>query len=202
MSADVLSALKRGEAVLVATDTVYGLGALPGTRGYESIFQLKDRPRQQALPWLVASEAALERYGIDVPDHARRLAAMFWPGALTLVVRASEEALALGGATADSTIALRCPDDAELLALLEALDGPLACTSVNVHGEPSAQRRDDVPQSMRVLAGFDDLEDLSGPQLASTIVDCTGPYPKILRDGPIPEQVVLDVAAFGAILTD
>lgn len=199
---DLLRALQAGEAVIVATDTVYGVAALPGSAGVERIFELKRRPAGQALPWLVSGPASLERYGESVLDYALRLADMFWPGALTLVVRASSEAERLGELAADGTVALRCPDNAALLDMLEALDGPIACTSANLHGHPAATTRAGIPQPMRALPGFEALDDLSGSQAASTIVDCTGAYPIILREGPIPEQVVLDVAVFGAKLTD
>lgn len=201
MSDSLTQSIQAGDVAIVATDTVYGLVALPGSKGYEDIFALKGRPVQQALPWLVDSSVSLERYGSDVPEYAKKLTDMFWPGALTLVVRASDEAVAFGGVAADGTVALRCPDDERLRALLEELACPLACTSANVHGSAPATKRSEVPQSMSELPGFDELEDLSQELLASTIVDCTGAYPKILRDGPIPEQVVLDVAVFGATLT-
>lgn len=202
MTASTLSqALRDGQAVIVATDTVYGLAALPGSMGYASIFELKERPADQVLPWLVHDADVLDALADDAPVYARRLAQMFWPGALTLVLRASRLACELGGVAADGTIALRCPDDAGLLALLAELDAPLACTSANVHGEPAPSRLADVPASMRELPGGDSLLEVCCVGRASTIVDCTGPYPKMLREGPIPEQVILDVAIFGATLT-
>lgn len=196
-----LEALRDGQAVIVATDTVYGLAALPGSAGYASIFELKERPADQVLPWLVHDADALDALADSTPAYARRLAQMFWPGALTLVLPASKAACELGDVAADGTIALRCPDDADLLGLLDELDGPLACTSANVHGEPAPASLADVPASMRGLPGGDSLPEACHDGRASTIVDCTGPYPKILREGPIPEQVLLDVAAFGATLT-
>lgn len=201
MTASLARALRDGQAVIVATDTVYGLAARPGTMGYARIFELKDRPLSQALPWLVKDADALDVFAIDVPDYARRLAHMFWPGALTLVLRASDAACELDGIAADRTLALRCPDDAALLALLGALESPLACTSANVHGAATPFRADDLPVDMLGLPGAEQLRETCPGGRASTIVDCTGAYPKILREGPIPEQVILDVAMFGATLT-
>ena len=195
------NALCDGQVVIVATDTVYGLAALPGSTGYTSIFELKERSADQVLPWLVHDVAALDVLVDGAPAYARRLAQMFWPGALTLVLHASKAACELGDVAADGTIALRCPDDADLLALLDELDGPLACTSANAHGEPAPTCLKDVPISMRALPGGELLPEACRDGRASTIVDCTGPYPKILREGPIPEQVLLDVAVFGATLT-
>lgn len=199
---DLLRALRAGEPVVVATDTVYGIAALPGGAGVERIFELKRRPASHALPWLVSGVSALDRYGVEVPDYAHRLAGMFWPGALTLVVRASDDAARLGAIAADGTVALRCPDAPALLELLEELDAPLACTSANLHGEPAATTRAQLPEPMRRIAGFDALADLPFAQPASTILDCTGAYSRILREGAIPAQVALDVAVFGATLTD
>ena len=149
------NALCDGQVVIVATDTVYGLAALPGSTGYASIFELKERSADQVLPWLVHDVAALDVLVDGAPAYARRLAQMFWPGALTLVLHASKAACELG----------------------------------------------DVPISMRALPGSELLPEACRDGRASTIVDCTGPYPKILREGPIPEQVLLDVAVFGATLT-
>lgn len=203
MTAFTLSqTLRDGQAVIVATDTVYGLAALPGSMGYASIFELKERPADQVLPWLVHDVDALDALADDAPVYARRLAQMFWPGALTLVVRASSTARELGDVADDGTIALRSPDAPELLALLAELGAPLACTSANVHGESAPSRLADVPASMHALPGGDCLPGACHDGRASTIVDCTGPYPKILREGPIPEQVILDVAIFGATLNN
>lgn len=197
----LLQALRDGQAVIVATDTVYGLAARPGSQGHAEIFELKGRPASQALPWLVGSADALDTLASDVPAYAYRLAEMFWPGALTLVVRASSAARELGGVADDGTIALRSPDAPELLALLAELEAPLACTSANAHGEPAPASLVDVPASMRALPGGDSLPEACRDGRASTIVDCTGAYPEILREGPIPEQVILDVAIFGATLS-
>ena len=193
-------ALERGQVAVFATDTVYGLAALPASAGYERIFDLKGRPRGQALPWIVADTSALDTFGRDVPDYAYKLASMFWPGALTLVIQACDEARQWGQPAADGTLALRCPDSDDLRAILRELGGPLACTSANAHGEPAACQVEEIPEEMRALPGGSALPEACAGGLASTIGDCTGRFPKILREGPIPAQVVLDVAVYGATL--
>lgn len=200
MMQETLRALAAGDVAIVATDTVYGLAARPGTLGYERIFALKQRPSQQVLPWLVKGESALDKLAADVPDYAHRLAAMFWPGALTLVLRASDEARELGGVAEDGTIAFRCPDDAGLLAVLDELDEPLACTSANIHGQDAPARLEDICKSMLDLPGAASLPAACPGACPSVIVDCTGAYPKMLRGGSIPEQVLFDVAAYGVTL--
>ena len=109
MSAAAYRALAAGEVAIVPTDTVYGLAALPGSGGYEKIFELKQRPAGQVLPWLVPGADALDTYAAEASPAARRLARRFWPGALTIVVRASKRAQELGSVAPDGTVALRCP---------------------------------------------------------------------------------------------
>ena len=192
-----LEALRRGRCLLMATDTVYGLAALPGSPGYEQIFALKRRPATQVLPWLVSGPAALDELACEVPAYARRLAGMLWPGGLTLVLRASDAARELGGIAADDSVALRMPDDARCLQLLRALASPLACTSANLHGSPAPVQASQIDPS---LAPY--LDQLAAPAcpggLSSTIVDCTGPLPRVLREGCVAAQVVLAVALLDA----
>ena len=197
---ETFDALARGEVALVMTDTVYGLAALPGSKGYDEIFALKKRPRAQKLPWLVGGMQALETYASEVSEYAFRLARTFWPGALTLVVRASQVAERMGGVADDGTLALRSPDASELLELMDRLGSPLACTSANEHGMPDALSPCQLPAHLQKLPGAQALEPLGDASLASSIVDCTGAYPRILREGAIPSQVILDVAIYGATL--
>ncbi|MGN0059730.1 MAG: L-threonylcarbamoyladenylate synthase [Coriobacteriales bacterium] len=200
MSATAYSALAAGDVAIVPTDTVYGLAALPGSDGYEKIFALKKRPAAQVLPWLVSGADSLDTYAADVNPAARRLAGRFWPGALTIVVRASERARELGPVASDGTVALRCPDEPTCLNLLEQLGMPLCCTSANLHGAPAVSRRVELDPSFAGVAGFDELPDCCRGGKASTIVDCTGETPQILREGPIPEQLVREAAGFDATL--
>ena len=189
---DTLAELQDGRPVVLATDTVFGIAALAGSPGCQKIYELKQRPLGQPLPWLIADASWLQRYGADIPSYAIALAKMFWPGALTLVVRASDEARAIGGVAQDGTVALRVPDSSVCLGLLQELDKPLACTSANIHGEPACTHVQDLPSSMRPLAT---LGDACSGGLASTIVDCTGDFAVIIREGAIPAHVVLQVAA-------
>lgn len=188
---EVLESLKAGECVLLATDTVYGLAAMPSTLGYKRIFELKHRDAQQVLPWLVGSVDDLERYGEEVPAYARKLAQAFWPGGLTLVVRASNEARALGSVADDGTVALRMPDEPFALKLLEELGAPVACTSANLHGLPAPQRLGDVDASMRALTHDPAIPASCKGGTASTIVDCTQLATlRIIRHGAISDEAI------------
>ena len=187
----VLEVLAAGQVAIIATDTVYGLAALPASSGYERIFQLKQRPAGQVLPWLVSGSQALDEYARDLPPYVSALAAAFWPGALTLVVPASQAACALGGVAEDGTIALRCPASGGCRSLVDALGLPLACTSANVHGQPAASNLEALDPSFACLPGYAELPASCPGGLASTIVDCRARAPRLLREGPITFADVL-----------
>lgn len=185
---DVLDSVRAGECVLLATDTVYGLAALPSTPGYRRIFELKRRDAEQVLPWLVGSVADLDYYGEDVPAYATRLARAFWPGGLTLVVRASKAARELGSVAEDGTVALRMPDEPFVLCLLGELGAPVACTSANLHGLPAPRRFADIDASMQGLSHDVAIPLSCKGGTASTIVDCTEPGgPRIIRHGAVSD---------------
>ena len=184
----VIEALKAGQPVLLATDTVYGVAAIAGSKGCEEIYRLKQRPAGQALPWLVLGADCLGVWANNVPDYARELARAFWPGAMTLIVNASPAALDRG-VHKNGTVALRVPDDETCLRLLNALDAPLCCTSANVHGKPAPTRLEDVDKRFLSLAHSANLARRCPGRQASTIVDCTGSRLQIVRDGALTEQI-------------
>ncbi|MGI8686726.1 MAG: L-threonylcarbamoyladenylate synthase [Acidimicrobiales bacterium] len=174
-------ALASARVIGLPTDTVYGLAVDPFSIGAaDRLFLLKRRPREVDLPVLVADEGQALDLATAVPRAARRLMASFWPGALTLVLpRRSDLQADLG--TDEATIGVRCPSHPVPLALCRA-HGPIATTSANLHGEPT----------VTTAAGVDDVFGdalavvLDGGTCAgapSTVVDCTGEEPKLLREG-------------------
>ena len=177
--------LNRGCVLILPTDSVYGIGcaAKAGNPALEEVFEIKRRPLDMKLPWLVADADDLSRYGANVPDWAVELAKKHWPGALTLVVAASDE-VGEEYCADDGTIALRCPDSNLVRELARAV-GPLAVTSANTHGEEAATSGAAVEEALVEAA---DLTLDAGPApvgVPSTIVDCTGAEPRILRQGAI-----------------
>lgn len=194
----VASVLASGGVVVLPTDSVYGIAcaALPGNPGHARIFDVKRRERSQTLPWFVADEGDLDRYGREVPAWAHRLARRLWPGALTIVVRASDAVppeYAQDG-EGGATIALRVPDSELCRRVARSLGVPLAQTSANTHGAPSAT------SGAAVEEGIVDAVDLvldAGPApvgVASTIVDATGPAPRVLREGAVSAADVARLA--------
>ena len=169
--------LRDGELVAFPTDTVYGIGCRTGDdAALARIYAAKRRDPEKAVPWLVGSMAAVGP-GFLVDDRAARLAERFWPGAVTLVLPASDGL---------ATQAFRVPAHDVALALLAAA-GPLAVTSANRSGEPETLDADDVS------IAFADSEEpsaiLDGGRVtggvASSVVDLSGPVARLLREGAV-----------------
>ena len=188
-----VKALAAGQVVALPTDTVYGLAADPFTTGgADRLFLVKRRPREMELPVLVADEEQALSLATAVPPSARRLMERFWPGALTVVLPRSPELVADLGAD-DATVGLRCPAHPVPLALCRT-HGPIATTSANHHGEPTATTAAEVVEVFgEAVAVVLDGGTCTGA--ASTVVDCTGVEPKLLREGRIPWDEVRAAAA-------
>src|SRR5512138_2339689 len=132
---EALEILNSGGLVAFPTDTVYGVGALAfDGKAVEAIYAAKDRPIEKAIPVLIAEAEDVENVGRDFPEPARRLAARFWPGPLTILV---PKRLDLPEAvSATTTVGVRVPDHAVARLLLRAA-GPMAVTSANISGAQS-----------------------------------------------------------------
>jgi L-threonylcarbamoyladenylate synthase len=188
-----IAILRGGGVVAFPTDTVYGLGACADNEtAVARIFQLKQRPRNIALPLLLADKAQISQVALAIPPIARLLIDKFLPGALTLVLpRASAvlDIVTAGG----STVAIRIPDHPVPVALAQEL-GPIAATSANLSSQPSALT------AAEVYNQFGDKIDLviDGGRCPrgeeSTIVDVTGPIPILLREGAIPRPELEEVS--------
>ncbi|MBP5856448.1 threonylcarbamoyl-AMP synthase [Marivibrio halodurans] len=183
--------LRGGGLVAFPTETVYGLGALAESEGpVARIFEAKGRPRFNPLIVHLPDRAALDRY-VVVPQEAERLAAAFWPGALTLVLpRKAGAPLSLLASAGLPTVAVRIPGHARSRALLRAVDGPVAAPSANRSGRLSPVEAAHVEAS---LGGAVDLI-LDGGRcdigLESTIVDMSGPRPTLLRPGGVAAEEI------------
>ena len=178
-----LEILQNGGIVAFPTDTVYGLGALAfDNDAINSIYIAKDRPIEKAIPILIGDLSDLDQVASDIPNMALRFAARFWPGPLTCIV---PKKLTLPLAvSATSTIAVRIPDHKDARALLR-LAGPMAVTSANISGGTNPTSAQEVYQQLngRIPLILDGGSTKGG--VPSTLVDCTGEMPVILREGPI-----------------
>jgi L-threonylcarbamoyladenylate synthase len=179
--------------VAFPTDTVYGVGALiDRPAAIEKLYLVKERPRERAIPVLLGSPDQLDQVGPDPGPVARKLAVLFWPGPLTLVVPRHPwlpDILAPG-----DTVGVRMPEHATALALLNAA-GPLAVTSANLSGAANTRTAQEVLEHLggRIPLVVDGGRTPGGRP--STVVDCTRPELPILREGPIPHQDLLRAIA-------
>lgn len=192
---ETVEALRHGRVVAVPTDTVYGVAAgVWSLLGVAALFALKRRPRDVALPVLVAGIDELSDLDVVLDERAQRLAGAFWPGALTLVVTAPPALAAAIGAS-DQSVGLRVPKDEALLALLRDV-GPMVVTSANDHGEPPCTSADEV---LEVFAGRDGwagvLDDGPRDGEVSTVLDARGETWQVLRHGAISESAIAEELA-------
>lgn len=186
--------LKDGGIIVFPTETVYGIGAsATSCIGSQEIIDIKMRPKNKPLPWLVEDEDALDKYGIDVPEYAYRLARAFWPGALTIVVKAAD-IVAKEFRDDRDTVALRSPDHPLVQELIRSNGAAVVTTSANTSGEPPATAFEELEE--RIIAAADIVLDggATPHRLASTVIDCTGLEPVVTRVGPISEAEIMAAA--------
>jgi tRNA threonylcarbamoyl adenosine modification protein (Sua5/YciO/YrdC/YwlC family) len=184
-----MKVLAEGLPVALATDTVYGLAVDPFRAGAtDRLFEVKRRPRDVSLPLLVSSVDQALSVATAVPEVARRLMDRFWPGPLTIVVPTRPD-LGAGLGEDELTVGLRCPAHPVPLALSAAV-GPLATTSANLHGQPTLTTAAAVGETFgdAVPVVLDAGTCTGSP---STVVDCTGHRPKLLRQGRLPWEEVM-----------
>jgi L-threonylcarbamoyladenylate synthase len=186
--AEAVANLRAGGLVAMPTDTVYGVGvALDAEDGLLRLFAAKDRPFDKAIVLLCADLEQAASVGVLSPA-ARVLAERFWPGGLTLVVAQRPAAALPAVLTAGAaTIGVRVPDHDCPRALAREL-GPLPVTSANLSGQPDAR------DAAAVIAQLGERTDLildggaTRGGTPSTVVDCSGEVPRILREGAVDRE--------------
>ncbi len=182
---EAASVLQDGGVIAVPTDTLYGVAAsIENDPAVRRVFEAKGRTSSSPLPIFVREPDDIFRYGRCVPELAIRLAAEFWPGKLTIVVKRSSEVSDIVSGGLD-TVGLRVPDHPVPREIVSALAIPMTATSANVSGQSPFTSAADV------LLHLGDSLDLVfdggrlDPSEASTVVDVSG-GPRILRGGAIP----------------
>ena len=210
---EAVRALAAGDAVVFPTDTVFGLGiSVSAAAGPQLLYDLKRRDAGKPVAWLVEGPEALDVYGEDVPAYARRLAEAFWPGGLTLVVRASDAVPPAFQSPAGTIM----PASEVALGLIRAAGCPLAVTSANLSGASDTARVEDLdralvartaglyllgdavaaasiapdlaeaaPSASACYATSDQPVPSPASGTASTVLDCTGEAPRVLRAGTL-----------------
>ena len=187
-------ALRAGEVAVIPTDTVYGIAADAfDAAAVRRLLAAKGRGREMPPPVLVSTSSTVDALAIDVPEWARALFEHFWPGALTVVLR-QQSSLQWDLGETRGTVAVRVPDHAVTREILERT-GPLAVSSANKTGQPAALDADAAEEMLggNVAVIVDDGAAPGGE--ASTILDATGPEPRLLRLGAVALQRIDAVLA-------
>ena len=182
--------LRSGRLVAYPTETFYGLAADPRSpEAVEAIFGAKGRPERMALPLIAADRAAVLVCVREFPGAAERLAAAFWPGALTLVLAASPcvPPRLLGGG---QTVGIRISPHPVAGALARAFGGPIVATSANRSGQPAPMTALEVREALgREVTLILDGGPTRGGQ-ASTVLDLTTEPPREVRSGAVPLSAI------------
>lgn len=172
------------------TETVYGLGSAPTERALDRLAALKGRAPRKPFLLLVAGLSTLEEYGFVLNSSATALAKEFWPGPLTLVLRGAEGRLPDRLRGSGGGIAVRWTSHAGIAALVAAAGHPLTSTSANLPGGATAPGAAAIRALFPQAIGSSALMVLDGGVLGnvppSTLVDCTGQIPSLVREGAIP----------------
>ena len=191
-------ALGRGELVVLPTDTVYGIAADAFTpAAVTRLLDAKGRGRQSPPPVLIPDVATLDALAAEVTEPVRALAEAFWPGALTIVLRANPS-LSWDLGDTGGTVALRIPDQSLTIELLRET-GPLAVSSANKPGEPAAKRIAEAQEMLGdSVAVYLDAGEADGDGTASTIVDASaltneGGTLRVLRDGGVSREAIAEL---------
>ena len=189
---ELVGIMRVGGLVAVPTETVYGLaGNGLDEKAVAEIYEIKGRPEVKPLSLMVHDAASMERYCENVPPQAYTLAKEFWPGPLTIVMKAKPcvpEIVRAGG----ETVGLRCPDHPLTLELLEKSGVPFAAPSANPSGEPSPKNADSVLKYFdgKIDAVLDGGE--CGIGCESTLIDLSRTPYRILRQGALPADEIAD----------
>lgn len=183
----VVAHLAERRVLAYPTETVYGFGTAVDHESVEALVRMKRRPPHKPFLLLINGSAMLERLGLVLTPSASRLAARFWPGPLTLVLPGGDHRVPARLRGPEGGVAVRWTPHPGLQAILTAYGEPITSTSANRPGVPPAVAAGEIAEQWReeILRGL--LLVLDGgrlpPSPPSTVVDCTGRRPRVIRPG-------------------
>ena len=188
----VQAQLEAARLIGYPTETVYGLGSYADAAALDRLARLKGRPSGKPFLLLIDGLEMLEATGLVLNAPARVLAGAFWPGPLTLVLRGGEGRLPDGLRGPEGGIAVRWTSHPGVARLLRRLGQPLTSTSANLPGQAAAPGPESIARFFPEAVARGDLLLLDGGVLGnvppSTLVDCSGPAPRLVREGAIPRH--------------
>ena len=186
--------LRDGGVIALPTDTLYGISANAlDPEAAAKVFSVKDRGERSPLPIFVSDPVHLYKYGRDIPDTAIRLAEIFWPGKLTIVVGKSDLVPDVVSGGLD-TVGLRIPDHPAPREIVAQLGEPITATSANVSGKPALTAAEDVVAELGSRLDLVLDGGTLAPSAPSTVIDVTADPPRILRQGALSASDIQKLA--------
>lgn len=191
---DTIAHLHDGGVLAYPTETVYGFGTAVDHASVETLVRMKRRPPFKPFLLLIAGSEMLGRLGLHLTPAASRLAAVHWPGPLTLVLPGGERRVPARLRGPEGGVAVRWTSHEGLSRLIRAYGEPITSTSANRPGVPPATAARAVVEQWGDAIVRGTLRVLDGGRIPdsppSTVVDCTGRYPRVIRPGAIPATVL------------
>jgi len=191
--------IRAGEVLGMPTDTFYGLAADPfNLRAVDRVYDIKSRSRHKPLSLLIESVDQAEDLCKSLPEEFYKLARRYWPGPLTIIVKAASR-LPLKVTANTGHVALRVPNARIPLAVVQAAQIPITATSANLSGESECTTAEDVRDQLQGRTATIVAGGTSPREIASTIVDLTDEEARwrIMREGAIPAQEISEFFAQG-----
>jgi len=191
--------IRAGQVLGMPTDTFYGLAADPyNLRAVERVYEIKSRSRHKPLSLLIESVDQAEELSQPLPEEFYALARRYWPGPLTIIVKASSS-LPLKVTANTGNVALRVPNAQIPLAVVQAAKIPITATSANLSGESECTSADAVRQQLEDRISIIVDGGTSPREIASTIIDLTDEEARwrVLREGAIPAPEISQFFAQG-----
>ena len=189
-----LEHLQAGKVLAYPTETLYGFGTMIDNEAVERLVALKRRPPAKPFLLLISDTPMLARIGLHLTQPASMLAARHWPGPLTLVLPGGERRIPERLRGPEGGIAVRWTPHPGLQRLIATLGDPITSTSANRPGQPAATSARGVLEAFGSQIAGGEVLLLDGGQLstdtASTVVDCTGRRPRVIRPGAIPASIL------------
>lgn len=190
--------LQTGSVLAYPTETVYGLGGAVEQEAVERLVAMKRRPPAKPFLLLINGSEMLARLDLHLTSAAGRLAARHWPGPLTLVLPGGEHRVPNRLRGPEGGVAVRWTSHAALARLIAAYGDPITSTSANLPGLPPAMSALEIVQQWSDAISRGQLRVLDGgrltPSAPSTVVDCTGRHPRVIRPGAIPSSELRESA--------
>ena len=196
--AGTIAHLQAGQVLAYPTETVYGFGGAVDYDSVERLVKLKRRPPAKPFLLLIAGSEMLTRLGLHLTSSAARIAAKHWPGPVTLVLPGGERRVPERLRGPEGGVAVRWTPHAGLTRLIQAYGDPITSTSANLPGVPPAMSATEILEQWSDAVTRGKVRVLDGGRLQpsdpSTVIDCTGQRPRVIRPGAIPASTLRESA--------